>query len=200
MKAARKIAVSGLLGVIAGCAHKAQITATPPPPAPYYTPTDVAKAVPMPLIPPPKPWDVKLAVPEVAELQPPKQHKTTHHKPKPAETADTQPAKDTTPPAAAPAERASAGEPPEMSPIGQLSSTEEHSGVPTHHQIQEDIKATVGGLNGIKRPLSADEQQTVEQIRTFLAKAQKALDQDDLDGANTLVKKAKVLLDELTKT
>jgi len=39
---------------------------------------------------------------------------------------------------------------------------------------------------------------TATQIRTFLSKAKQALDQDDLDGANTLVTKAKVLLAELT--
>jgi hypothetical protein len=32
-----------------------------------------------------------------------------------------------------------------------------------------------------------------------LTKAKKALDQDDLDGANTLATKAKVLLEELLK-
>jgi ribosomal protein S20 len=38
------------------------------------------------------------------------------------------------------------------------------------------------------------------EIRTFLTKAKQALSQDDLDGAQTLATKAKVLLDELTKS
>ena len=67
------------------------------------------------------------------------------------------------------------------------------------HEIQDLITATENGLNGIKRTLSSDEQLTATQIRTFLTKAKQALDQDDLDGANTLANKAKVLLGELTK-
>jgi ribosomal protein S20 len=54
-------------------------------------------------------------------------------------------------------------------------------------------------LNGIKRPLSTDEQVTAAQIRTFLKEAQQALDAGDTDGAHTLATKAKLLLDELTK-
>ena len=63
----------------------------------------------------------------------------------------------------------------------------------------ETITNTENGLNGIKRALSSQEQETVSQIRTFLQKARQALSNDDLDGAKTLATKAKVLLDELTK-
>jgi len=88
-----------------------------------------------------------------------------------------------------------------MSPIGQLSSAGEHTGVPSRNVIQDLIKATDSGLKGIERSLSSDEQKlTATQIRTFLTKAQQALDQGDLDGANTLATKAKVLLGELTKS
>ena len=87
-----------------------------------------------------------------------------------------------------------------MSPIGQLSSTSEHSGVPSRQDIKQLIDTTESGLKGIERSLSSDEQKlTATQIRTFLAKAKQALEQDDLDGANTLATKAKVLLSELTK-
>jgi len=54
-------------------------------------------------------------------------------------------------------------------------------------------------LTGIKRTLSTDEQLTSTQIKTFLTKAKQALADNDLDGAQTLATKAKVLLDELTK-
>jgi hypothetical protein len=87
-----------------------------------------------------------------------------------------------------------------MSPIGQLSSTGGGGSLPSRHDIQDQITATENGLNGIKRTLTADEQVTATQIRTFLTKSRQALEQDDLDGANTLVTKAKVLLGELTKT
>ena len=102
--------------------------------------------------------------------------------------------------ASATTQQAAAGEPPEMSPIGQLSSTSEHSGVPNRQEILEQITTTQNGLERASSgSLSSDEQLTVTQIRTFLTKAKQALDQDDLDGANTLVTKAKVLLTELTK-
>ncbi len=87
----------------------------------------------------------------------------------------------------------------DVSPIGQLSTAGDNSTLPTRHTILDKITATENGLNGIKRPLTAEEQVTATQIRTFLTKARKALDQDDLDGALTLVTKAEVLLTELTK-
>ena len=194
MNTASKSAVLVLLCVIAGCSHKTKATPPPQAQAPIYTPSTVAKDAPLPQLPPSKPPDVKEAKPEIAQQQPQqKPRKTGRHKQKSAEPE--QAVKDT----AAPAQQASTGEPPEMSPIGQLSSGGEHSGVPTRHEIQDQIKATEDGLNAIKRSLSSDEQATAMQIRTFLTKAKQALDQDDLDGANTLVTKAKVLLGELTK-
>ena len=89
------------------------------------------------------------------------------------------------------------GKAPDTSPIGQLTSSSESSSTPSRQQIQDLITKSENGLNGIKHTLTSDEQETAAEIRTFLAKAKKALDQDDLDGAYTLVTKAKVLLDEL---
>jgi hypothetical protein len=202
MKTASKIAVLIPLCFIAGCRHKTQAAAPPPAPTKVYPPSDVAKDAPAPQLPPPKPVDVKPPGSDAAQEQPPpKPHKTMHHKPKPADTTQTQAAKDAAAQTAAATQQASAGEPPEMSPIGQLSSAGEHSGVPTRQQIQDLITSTENGLKDIKtkRSLSSDEQLTETQIRTFLTKARQALDQGDLDGANTLVTKAKVLLSELTK-
>ena len=51
----------------------------------------------------------------------------------------------------------------------------------------------------MKRSLTSQEQETVNQIKDFLSKARQALSIDDLDGAKNLATKAKVLLDELTK-
>jgi len=198
MKTASKIAVLLPLCLFAGCRHKTQATPPPAAQAPIYSPNEVAKNAPAPQLPPPKQADVKPPPLEAAKQPPPpKPHKPTRHKAKPADTAPTQTAKESAQTGAV--QQASTGEPPEMSPIGQLSSAGEHSGVPTRQAIQEQITTTQNGLNGIKRSLSSDEQLTVTQIRTFLTKAKQALDQDDLDGANTLLTKAKVLLTELTK-
>jgi len=198
MNTAGKIAVVfGLLCITSGCRHTPQATPPPAAQAPIASPAEVAKGTLPPPLPPAKPLDVK--PPEADDPQdqpPPKPHKAVRHKTKPADAS--QPAKD--PATAQATQQASAGEPPEMSPIGQLSSSGTSSGAPNRHQIQDLISNTENGLNGIKRTLSVDEQLTVTQIRTFLKKARQALDQDDLDGANTLATKAKVLMDELTKS
>ena len=199
MKTASKIAVLVPLCLIAGCRHKTQVTPPPAAQAPIYPPSEVAKSAPAPQLPPPNLLDVKQGSQAPPTPPPPKPHKTTHHKQKPSDAVQTQAAKDAAASTAATTQQAAAGEPPEMSPIGQLSSTSEHSGVPSRQEILDQITTTQNGLNGIKRSLSSDEQLTVTQIRTFLTKAKQALDQDDLDGANTLVTKAKVLLGELTK-
>ena len=199
MKTASKIAVLVPLCLIAGCRHKTQATPSPAAQAPIYPPSEVAKNAPAPQLPPPNPLDVKEASQAPPPPPPPKPHKTTHHKQKPSDAAQTQAAKDAAASTAASTQQAATGEPPEMSPIGQLSSAGDRSGVPTRRAIQDLITATEIGLNGIKRTLSSDEQLTAAQIRTFLTKAKQALDQDDLDGANTLANKAKVLLGELTK-
>jgi ribosomal protein S20 len=87
-----------------------------------------------------------------------------------------------------------------MSPIGQLSTTGDNTGTPARNEILKQIDDTEKGLSAIKRTLKPEEQTTATEIRTFLTKAKQALSQDDLAGANTLVTKAKVLLDELTKS
>ena len=81
-----------------------------------------------------------------------------------------------------------------MSAIGQLS-----SGDPAdlRQQTQASIAATERGLNGINRTLNDQEQKTAEHIREFLKQAKAALTSGDVDGANTLAAKAKVLLAEL---
>jgi hypothetical protein len=94
---------------------------------------------------------------------------------------------------------AASGEPAAASPIGQLS-----TGTAGQTQSRKDtvdlITNTENGVNGIKRTLSPQEEETVVQIRTFLTKARVALSNEDLDGAFTLATKAKVLLDELNKS
>lgn len=54
-------------------------------------------------------------------------------------------------------------------------------------------------LNSIHRRLSSQEQTTAGRIREFLRKAKAALNSGDVEGARTLVAKARVLLGELTQ-
>jgi outer membrane biosynthesis protein TonB len=201
MNSASKIAVLALLCVITGCRQKPEAMPPPAAEAPILPLSTLANSAPLPQLPEPDAPKVNPPEPDVAQQPPPPPPKTLHHKAKPADSAPTQAQTTKDTPAQTPAtdQPASADEPPEMSPIGQLSSTSGSSSVQTRHDIQDEITATESGLNGIKRTLTADEQTTATQIRTFLAKAKQALEQDDLDGAHTLLTKAKVLLEELTK-
>ena len=81
--------------------------------------------------------------------------------------------------------------------IGELS-----SGDPANfrHQTEDSIASIERGLNGINRPLDDSEQTTADHIREFLKQAKTALNSGDIDGAHTLAVKAKVLLDELSKS
>jgi hypothetical protein len=63
--------------------------------------------------------------------------------------------------------------------------------------MTEQIHAQEIRLGKIKQPLTDEEKAITEQIRAFLAKARQAVTDNDLDGAQTLTTKAKVLLDEL---
>lgn len=197
MNSASKIAALLLLIGIAGCKHNVQSAAPPSPPDKVYTPDDVAKQG-LPQPPPPKPVDVEQQTLQAPEQPQPKAAKKKR-KSKPTDSGAVQATKETASTSPATTQEVSAGQPADASPIGQLSSASESRSTPTHQQIQVLINNTDNGLKGIKRNLSSDEKQTAEQIRTFLDKARKALDQEDLDGANTLASKAKVLLDELTK-
>jgi outer membrane biosynthesis protein TonB len=198
MTSARKAAVVTVLAVfMAGCRHKAKVAPPPAAQAPAVPLSTVAAGVPPPRLPQPNlpkvnPPGTQTAAPE----EKPKPHKPAHHKPKHTVEPEPTPAKDQSTPAT---EQAATGEGNGMSPIGQLSAAGESTNAPRRHQILDEINSTESGLNDIKRPLSRDEQTTAAQIRTFLAKATDALNQEDLDGAHTLVTKAKVLLDELKK-
>ncbi|MGA2349268.1 MAG: hypothetical protein ABSF70_02450 [Terracidiphilus sp.] len=82
-----------------------------------------------------------------------------------------------------------------VSAIGHLSSGEPSD---LRRQTEESIAATENGLNGINRTLSDQEQKTASQIKEFLKQARAALGSGDVDGAQTLAAKAKVLLGELS--
>ena len=214
MRSGKSIAALALLALLTACdRHK---TSTAPPPAaqaPSLPPAQMAELVPP--VPPPvpvvaqRPVKLDTNVPTETKskpvVSPPKRPVRHHPKATPQETAQQEapkaPAPAPTPPPAnePPAAEVASGQPSEMSPIGQLSTTNGDSNTADRHTISDQIDSTENTLNGIKRTLTSDEQKTVTQIRTFITRARDALKVDDLDGARTLSTKAKLLLEELTK-
>lgn len=183
-----------------GCAtfqKKPVKAAAPPPPAPAASATTDK---PGPLYPPPlsqPPADTANSAPppvqastEVAPRPAPSRSASHAHKPSSANKSKGSAAK---PPAAQ--QVASSGE--AASPIGTLTTGAGEAGGQKRRETSDLINTTEQGLNGIKRSLSTEEQETAAQIRTFLKQAKEALKIDDVDGANTLATKAKVLLAEL---
>lgn len=190
-----------LLPALQGCDHKAApaqqqpqalappIVDTPPP-----KPATVSKAdLPPPEIGNPQPTETR--PPEVKPAETP--HKPPHHVKKPA----------TTPPASAPTQEVAKAEPPAVvapppsaaptvSAAGQLSGGASGD---VRSETEETINSTEKGVNGITRTLSESEAKTAAQIREFLKQAREALTTGDVDGAHTLVTKAKVLLTELNQ-
>lgn len=197
MKTASRAAVISLsLLFLSGCRHKTKAAPPQQAQAPAPSPSTMAHVPELPALPPPSTPDVAVASNTSSGAgEKPRPHKTSHHhtsttKPS-TETANTQPAdKSQT--------QVAAGITPDASPIGQLSSTGESTGS-GRRDVELLINNTENGLNGIKRTLNSDEQTIATQIKTFLTKAKQALADNDLDGAQTLATKAKVLLEELTK-
>ncbi len=201
MSSARKAAAVFLLTTfVVGCRHNAK---TPPPAAaqaPIAPASTLAKNMPPPNLPPAQLPSINPPKPENTAPPAPVPQKTSHHKPKhttidasPAEQVSSPPVKDqgTT-------EQAINGAATNASPIGQLTVAGEATNTPRRNHILSEIDSTEKGLNDLKRPLNKDEETTAAQVRTFIAKAKDAMKQEDLDGATTLVTKAKVLLAELT--
>lgn len=179
-------------------------TVTPPPPAPEPTQAEVAPPPPPP--PQHKPARTKkTSSANKAKSSAAKSAAAAAATAATAATATDGASKVAIPGAApatapAPAQQAASMEPSGVSPIGQLSSGEGAAGSQKRHETSDLIATTEQRLNGIKRTLSSQEQETAAQIRTYLKQAKQALTVDDLDGASTLATKAKVLLEELTKS
>ena len=198
---------------LAGCRHKA---VAPPPPvatAPPITPASITVITPLPSVPPQSQPNVQQAqaqppAPEPAPL-PVKRKRRIRRKPAvpaPAETAQA------TPPAAAPAAplpvstepaTASAGSPTvstsatEAAPsLGELSAGTTITNT-ERTRILKDIQQQEGRLAKVKEPATPDARAVQMQVRSFLAKARQAVTENDVDGAQTLNTKARLLLDEL---
>jgi hypothetical protein len=202
-----RAAVALLLLPLAGCSRKDKIVIPPESVAPAPPMSAMVQPPALPSIPPPVLRPVVLATAE-PDKQPeqPVHAKRSRHKQKTAseETGNEQSQAPATAAATPPAqpEQAVNAQPSEVSPIGQLSTTNDSSTTtPDRPTIVQLITSTENGLNAItiKHSLSDEEQKTAVQIRTFLTKANDALKVDDLAGANILATKAKLLLDELTK-
>lgn len=195
MKPLGKITALFLLAAfVAGCRHKAKTTLTAAEQAPTIPVSQSIKNLPPPKLPPPETPDVGHPAPPPPPSKP-KSRKARHkvkHVEVPAEQA---PVKS---PQTEVADNTGTGN--DITPIGQLSAAGESTNTPRRNRILDEIDATEKGLDDIKRPLSKEEQTTATQIRTFLTKAKESLNQEDLDGAQILVTKAKVLLQELTKS
>jgi outer membrane biosynthesis protein TonB len=194
MKLPAKYAAVLLPLLLSGCTHKnnqAQvqqpalappIVDAPPPPEPTQ-PTDL----PPPVVTPPKP-----ATDANANNPPPPPPPKPKHK-KPVQKPADQPASATT---TQQASNAAEGGKPVESAIGQLS-TGDPADVRT--ETEDSIAATEKSLRALGRKLSDQEEKTAEQITEFLKEAKKALTTGDVEGAQTLAAKAKVLLGELTQ-
>lgn len=180
-----------VLPFVQGCDHKAQTTQTQTlaPPivdAPPPKPATVSTAdLPPPVIGDAKPADSSNTAPPA---EPPK--KPVHHPKKPAtQTPGTPtPGQDTASATPAPS--------PSVSAIGTLTGGATGD---SRSQAEDLINITEKGVNGITRPLNDSETKTAAQIHEFLKQAREALTSGDVDGANTLAKKAKVLLAELNQ-
>jgi type IV secretory pathway VirB10-like protein len=176
MKVPARIVACVLPLFLAGCIHWPHKEKLPPPP-PTISPST---APPPTQLPPPE-----VTIPTTPPVNATKLPEQT---PKP-------PAKHRKQPSAPEAQQTSNGAP-AVSAIGQLSSRDASD---SRRQTQASIDATERSLNGIKRNLSDQDQKTVAHIREFLKQAKDALTTGDIDGATTLVAKAKVLLNELLR-
>lgn len=205
MKTARAAAVLvALLMPLSGCEKKAKIAPVPQAEAPILPPSQMVHIPELPGLPPPPLRDVAYEPPPPENPEPVRPRRTNHHKSTtaakqtaPADTTAQGADKGTQPPGSQ--TQVATNGTADASPIGQLSSTGEDSTSQGRDGIERLISDTESGLNNIvKRTLSKEEQDTTAQIKTFLAKARQSLSENDLDGAQTLATKAKVLLAELT--
>ncbi len=184
--------------VLSGCVHRTHQQAQQPlaPPiedTPLPPPSNAPANLPPPVETKPEPTP-PVSTPPAPKPQPattPPRKTRKSSAPRQAQ-APTQPAATQT----APAQQAAANNTPdEVSAVGNLG-----SGVApdSRQQTLKSIGEVERGVNAINRKLSDQEQKTSNQIHEYLKQARTALDTGDIDGANNLALKAKVLLGELT--
>ena len=182
MKNPARIVACVLTLSLTGCWFHKNPKPTAPQVAPKVEPA--APALPPPTQQPP-PEVLIPTKPPVSETELPVQNAKQPPKKKPA-----------TSPTTASETQQAAEAPPTVSAIGQLSSGDPGG---ARYQTEASINDIERGLNGINRQLSEQEQATASHIREFVKQAREALKSGDVDGATTLMQKAKVLLQELTQ-
>jgi hypothetical protein len=185
---------------VTGCAHKQPVAAPQASTAPPLPPSSMTKVPPVPSMPAPSQPEVGPpgSDQKAQDTQPPPAHhprRSKKHAP-PDTTVAAAPAAQS--PAAAPPAVAAAAPPPEPT-LGQLSAG---SGADSRERaaMSEQIREQEVRLSKIKHPLNEEDEAITRQVEVFLAKARQAVTENDLDGAQTLTTKAKVLLDELTRS
>ncbi len=85
------------------------------------------------------------------------------------------------------------------SPLGMLSAGDSSANPALRQQTVKLIASTESRLKTISRRVAANRHDTLTQVQDFLAQAKKALDINDLQGAQTLATKAKILVDEMLR-
>lgn len=212
-----------LLGTLGGCRH----AAPPPPlaaAAPVITPSTnpITVITPLPSVPTEHKADVRPAAVEQLKAAPaPAPVKHAHHlhrrvaTPPPVSTASkTSPAQNEAPPASAngasgmsavlvsaatpslPSSTSSSSAAEAAPKLGELSTGTTISGSERTKMLSQ-IQSQELRLSRLKEVATTEIASVQMQVRSFLAKARQAVTENDLDGAQTLNTKARVLLDEL---
>lgn len=206
MKAFLSCSVLLVLSCVAvGCSHR-KAKATPPPQAqaPETTTENPKPATPAPIPPPTLPPYEEPSV-VVDATPPPKQKKnrskktTSINKQVATDNTDAKPASGA---ATAMPETASSGSSPAAtpsSPIGDLSAGDSSDNPAQRQETMDLISSTEKRLKTVDSNIAASKHDTMVQIESFLKQAKQALEINDLQGANTLATKAKILVDELLK-
>jgi hypothetical protein len=86
-----------------------------------------------------------------------------------------------------------------LSPIGQLSAGDSSDNPALRQETTELIASTEKRFKTVDSNIAANKHDTIVQIASFLKQAKQAMAINDLQGANTLATKAKILVDELLK-
>jgi hypothetical protein len=188
--------------VLASCAHKNQAANQPAlaPPLddpPVSKPDTVSKDQLLPpVVTPAQPEQPATTASTQDQPKPAPKRKKPVAKPASGTSSQASNSNGTSQPAPTTTQQAANGTAPEVSAIGQLSSGEPAD---SRAQTVSSLTDTEHKLNTLNRKLSDQEEKTSTQIREYIKQAKTALDSNDLDGANNLATKAKLLLNELTQ-
>ncbi len=194
---------------LTGCPFKKSKPPVPPPTAQAPTATETAPQAP----PQPQPQAQTPATPTTgeeksaeAEQKPKPKPKTTHTAKKPPAPAQAGP-KPETKPEEKPTQQATAKPPKIIIQEGGVAASGGQLSAPTGHDeashrrqtTAQLLDSTEANLRSLKRPLNADEQSMLAQIKDYMEQSRIATAEDDLVRAHNLALKAHLLSDELAK-